>query len=358
MRVTKDEYPIEDFDRRNHGDWFLTSSAISWALGYCFGRWDIRYATGQRQPPKLPDPFDPLPVSPPGMLQNAGGLPAAQSDVPGDYPLRISWPGILIDDESHPEDIVARVRDSLAVIWGERSATIEQEACEILCVRTLRDYFSEGKSGGNFFKDHLKRYSKSRRKAPIYWPLSTESGGYTLWFYYHRLSGDSLYTAVTQFIVPRQEEAAATFARLGAKQERSKAEDKELESAQTLVAELATLKDSLLEIAKFWKPNLNDGVQITAAPLWKHFRLGAWQKDLKDTWSNLQKGEYDWAHLAHSTWPERVIPKCTTDRSLAIAHGHEQALWEEVENAKGKLVWQPKKDAKEIAEELVRLHRK
>ena len=158
--------------------------------------------------------------------------------------------------------------------------------------------------------------------------------------------------------MPRQEEAAATFARLGAKQERSKAEDKELESAQTLVAELATLKDSLLEIAKFWKPNLNDGVQITAAPLWKHFRLGAWQKDLKDTWSNLQKGEYDWAHLAHSTWPERVIPKCTTDRSLAIAHGHEQALWEEVENAKGKLVWQPKKDAKEIAEELVRLHRK
>ena len=68
------------------------------------------------------------------------------------------------------------VGPALAVIWGERSAAIEQEACEILGVRTLRDYFAEKKSGGKFFKDHLKRYSKSRRKAPIYWPLSTYSG--------------------------------------------------------------------------------------------------------------------------------------------------------------------------------------
>jgi hypothetical protein len=338
----------------------IAESTISYFLGVIVARWDIRYATGEHQAHKVPDPFDPLPACPPGMLQNESGLPLSIAELTelnaeGSYPLRVSIDGILVDDAGHPsEDIVARVREALAVIWGERSGAIEQEACDILKVKELRDYFSEGKSGGKFFKDHLKRYSKSRRKAPIYWPLSTESGGYTLWFYYHRLSEDSLYTAVTQFIVPRQEEAAATFARLGAKQARSKAEDKELESAQTLVAELATLKDSLLEIAKFWKPNLNDGVQITAAPLWKHFRLGAWQKVLKDTWSQLQKGEYDWAHLAHSTWPERVIPKCTTDRSLAIAHGHEQALWEEVTDDKGKTKWQPKKDAAQIAESLVK----
>jgi len=152
---------------------------------------------------------------------------------------------------------------------------------------------------------------------------------------------------------PKQEDAAKTFAHLNAKNDRSKAEDKELETAQLLVAELATFRDSLLEIAKVWRPNLNDGVQITAAPLWKHFRLPAWQKKLKATWTNLEKGEYDWAHLAHSIWPERVIPKCTTDRSLAIAHGHEAALWEEVENTKGKLSWQPKADAQEIVEALI-----
>ena len=83
---------------------------LSYILGTAFGRWDIRYATGERQSPELPEPFDPLPVCPPGMLQNAEGLPAEPKDVPADYPLRISWPGILVDDENHPEDIVARAK--------------------------------------------------------------------------------------------------------------------------------------------------------------------------------------------------------------------------------------------------------
>ena len=26
-------------------------------------------------------------------------------------------------------------------------------------------------------------------------------------------------------------------------------------------------------------------------------------------------------------WPERVVPKCATDRSLAIAHGLEDVFW-------------------------------
>jgi hypothetical protein len=33
-------------------------------------------------------------------------------------------------------------------------------------------------------------------------------------------------------------------------------------------------------------------------------------------------------------WPERVIPKCASDRSLAIAHGLEEELW--AEDAGGK----------------------
>jgi hypothetical protein len=42
---------------------------------------------------------------------------------------------------------------------------------------------------------------------------------------------------------------------------------------------------------------------------------------LKDTWAKLEKGDYDWAHLALNYWPERVREKCKTDKSLAIAHG-------------------------------------
>lgn len=100
--------------------------------------------------------------------------------------------------------------------------------------------------------------------------------------------------------------------------------------------ELQEFRDELLRLAKLpWRPNLNDGVQITAAPLWKLFRLPKWQKTLKETWQTLEnpKGEYDWAHLAMTLWPQRVVPKCAKDRSLAIAHDVEDLFW--VEEGKG-----------------------
>ena len=332
----------------------FTSDALAFLIGTTLGRWDIRYATGERQPPELPDPFDPLPICPPGMLQNAEGLPAEPADVPTDYPLRISWPGILVDDATHPEDIVTRVEDALKVIWKDRWEAIELEACEFLGVKSLRDYFRRPAA---FFADHLKRYSKSRRQAPIYWPLSTESGSYTLWIYYHRLTPDTLFACITNFVAPKQEQTERTLARLGAKNPRTAAEEKEYEAAAALIGELATFRAELERLAKIWKPNLNDGVQITAAPLWSLFRLPKWQKTLKETWQELEKGDYDWAHLALSLWPERVIPKCVKDRSLAIAHGFDEALWEEVSEKKGKkkavTTWKPRKDAAETVARLV-----
>ena len=80
------------------------------------------------------------------------------------------------------------------------------------------------------------------------------------------------------------------------------------------------------------------------------FQHTAWQKKLKETWEKLEEGEYDWAHLAASMWPERVLRKCHQDRSLAIAHDVEDIFWQEVEvpimrgkkpTGKTKLEWQP-----------------
>jgi len=315
------------------------TSLIAWLIGVILGRWDIRYATGERQAPELPDPFDPLPVCPPGMLQNADGLPAAPSDVPDDYPLPITWPGILVSDPGHPEDIVARVRDALAVIWGDRASAIEQEACEILGVRTLRDYFAEKKSGGKFFKDHLKRYSKSRRQAPIYWPLSTESGTYTLWLYYHRLDDQTLYSCIANFVVPKIEQIENDLSRLQQLQQAGQTDaqtSNEVAKLNDLLKELRNFQDELKRLAPIWKPNLNDGVQITAAPLWALFRLKAWQKKLKETWTKLEKGDYDWAHLAYSIWPDRVKEKCIKDKSLAIAHDLEDLYVEPPAKKKAK----------------------
>jgi len=333
--------PVSSFIACLNNDADALSHSPSFWFGTAFGRWDIRYATGERQSPPLPDPFDPLPVCPPGMLQNAEGLPAEPKDVPADYPLRISWPGILVDDENHPEDIVARVREAIEVIWKDRAEAIEQEACGILGVKTLREYLGKPTK---FFADHLNRYSKSRRQAPIYWPLSTRSCSYTLWLYYHRLSDQTLHTCLADFLDPkiRRVQADLDAQRSGGKSQRAG-------ELQEFLDELKDLREEIERVIKLpWKPNLNDGVLITASPLWKLFRLPKWQKDLKACWEKLGKGDYDWAHLAHSIWPQRVEKACERDRSIAIAHGLEHLCKVEPPKPKKK---RGKKKAEDLAPE-------
>jgi hypothetical protein len=100
--------------------------------------------------------------------------------------------------------------------------------------------------------------------------------------------------------------------------------DLQFEERQTLELELMEFRDTLLKIAQSYQPNHDDGVQISAAPLWPLFRHKLWQKVLKDTWTKLEKSDYDWAHLAINYWLNRVREKCKTDKSLAIAHGLEE----------------------------------
>jgi hypothetical protein len=78
---------------------------------------------------------------------------------------------------------------------------------------------------------------------------------------------------------------------------------------------------------------------IGVAPLWPLFRHKPWRTRRKDTWAKLEKGDYDWAHLAMASWPDRVREKCKTDKSLAIAHGLEDLYVEpeaKPKKAKGK----------------------
>lgn len=84
-------------------------------------------------------------------------------------------------------------------------------------------------------------------------------------------------------------------------------------------------------------PNLDDGVVLTMAALWRLVPPHKpWQKELKARWAELAAGKYDWSHIAMHLWPERVVPKCASDRSLAIAHGVEDVFWVEGADAKWK----------------------
>ncbi len=275
-----------------------SDSLLSWSLGVAFGRFDWRLATGDREAPHDPDPFDPLPAKSPGML-------------PDDAEPFYSHSGILVDDHGHPNDLARLIEEVLARVDAMMPADVR---------RWLQR---------DFFKFHLKQYSKSRRKAPIYWPLSTSSGSYTLWLYYPSLTDQTLFTAVNDFIEPKLNQVGQDVAALRTKGSARSAEDeKSLEKLQSLEAELIELRETLLEIAPTYRPNHDDGVQITAAPLWRLFRHRPWQNALKTTWEKIEKGDYDWAHLAMTYWPDRVRKKCKTDKSLAIAHDLE-GLYEE-----------------------------
>ncbi|MEW8418928.1 MAG: hypothetical protein AB2690_16930, partial [Candidatus Thiodiazotropha endolucinida] len=295
---------------------------LSWSVGVAMGRFDIRTMTDERIIDSSDDPYRPLPAQSPGML-------------PADKSPYCIHSGILVVEEGHKLDLPGLVYSVLEDIDYETDFTFP-----------IRKWIRK-----DFFQLHLKQYSKSRRQAPIYWPLQTPSGSYTLWVYYHRLTEQTLYTCVNDFVEPKLKSVTEDLNTLRSKSARSSQEEKELARLTDLEAELKDFRDELLRIAKFWKPNLNDGVQITASPIWKLFQHKPWQKKLKQTWEKLEKGDYDWAHLACSIWPERVLSKCHQDRSLAIAHDVEDIFWHEVEvpivrrgrdTGDTKLEWQPK----------------
>ena len=328
----------------------LAADLLAYALGAAFGRWDVRVATGQKPAPPDPDPFDPLPVCPPGMLQDAAGLPATPTDVQGDYPLRISWLGILVDDPHHPEDIGQRLREFFELLWPDRADAMEQEACALLGVKSLREYFHKP---AGFFADHLKRYSKSRRQAPIYWPLSSPKGLYTVWLYYHRLTADTLFSVLRDHVKPKleYEERRANQLKQEAGATPSPSHRREIVEAEGLVEDVRAFLDELSGAAALFRPNLNDGVIINHAPLWRMIGLPKWRKDVHAVWEELVNGKYDWAHLAMHLWPGRVVPKCATDRSLAIAHGLEDVFWFEGSDGKWKSRPQPTRSIADLVHE-------
>jgi hypothetical protein len=192
-----------------------------------------------------------------------------------------------------------------------------------------------------FFPLHIKIYSRSRRKAPIYWQLATPSASYSVWLYVHAFTKDSIYNLQNDFVAVKLgfEEGKLETLRKGAGQNPDAPSRRELAAQETFVEELRAFLEEVRRVAPLWNPNLDDGVIVNFAPLWRLVpQHKSWQKDLKATWDALCAGEYEWSHLAMHLWPERVVPLCATDRSLAIAHGLEEIFW--IEGSDGK--WKPR----------------
>ncbi len=303
-------------------------SLVSYAVGIAFGRWDVRIGRDPSLAPRLPGPFDPLPRCGPGALVGPDGLPAesgrivseawlrarpdaihlpAVADVskefiPDDlYPARVAWDGILVDDPGHPEDVVRHIEDVMATLLAERAELVEKDVCTQLQAVDLRSYLRNPKG---FFEAHVRRYTKSGRKAPIYWLLQSSRKNYGLWLYYHRLTRDTILKALGKFVEPkirgegtRLKELTGQVAALAEtlpRRERSKLE-KEIERQEALLDELGAFKAALERVAALcYEPDLDDGVVLNIAPF---HELTPW-KEARAYWKELLDGGYEWSTIA------------------------------------------------------------
>jgi hypothetical protein len=325
----------------------LAAELVSWAVGVAFGRFDVRFATGDRELPGEPEPFDPLPVCSPAMLVGEDGLPVASR--PMGYPFDFPESGVLVDDPGDPRDLTAAVRAVFDVVFGAGADARWDEAAALLDARghELRAWLRS-----SFFEQHLRLHSKSRRKAPILWQLGTPSGRYSIWLYAHRLTDDTFFQLQNDVLAPKlaYEERQLTNLVQEARGSASARERRAIEAQESFVEELRLLLEEVKGVAPLWKPTLDDGIVLVMAPLWRPVPHKPWQRELKKKWTELVAGKYDWAQLAMRLWPERVVPKCADDRSLAIAHRLEDTFW--VEDKDGN--WQPREQPTTAVDVLIR----
>lgn len=308
----------------------VSVDVVCYLLGIAFGRWEPSL-----QRFKKSDPLNALLPTVPG--QRASALADVER--------------ILVDDEGHVDDIITaleyvqRQLEEFGVCSDELS-----RACEEI---DSRNSDARWVVRTQLFSLHLDRYTRSRRRVPIYWQLATPTASYSVWLYIHAVGKDTLFRVQSDYVAPKvlHEERRLALLTSELRDSATAERRKQLAAQEALVQELRAFLDEIKRVAPLWRPSLDDGVIINFAPLWRLVPQNkVWQKELKSTWDELCEGKYDWARLAMHLWPERVVPKCGKDRSLAIAHGLEDVFW--VEGTDGK--WTARTTLTKSVDELVK----
>ena len=260
---------------------------LSYLVGAALGRWDVRIASRALEPPPLPSPYDALPPTSRGMLVGENGLPLPQS--PAGYPLHVPSDRLLHDEPGHPSDVVGLIEGAIKFL------ETASEPSELTLRREVKDL--RRRLRGRFFPDHVKDYSASRRYAPIYWYLAVPSREWGLWVYAPALSREMLFAIAGS--------AGDKLQRL--REQARQLRDRHLDTADRAVVERVERIESLAnEIEQFaehaekvaqsgWRPDLNDGLILCAAPLERLFVDDAWRKRVAQYRKDLEKKKYPWA---------------------------------------------------------------
>lgn len=274
-------------------------------VGMAFGRWDTAFAKGEKAIPAFGDVFDALPFMP---VVSQGEEPCpAQLAVPSD--------GIMTNEEESPLCLASHVREVMILLWGDRADDMEYELCQLIGCKSLQAYLS---SPTGFFDYHFKRYTKSRRKAPIYWLLASEDGTVDYWIYYPKLNKNTL----PQLIIQLREKGEQLRTRLNAAlTAHDKTQETQVRAEQEQVEGMMEKLNRIIEAG--YVPNHDDGVPVTAAPLQHLAASRLWRTECEKNMEILEKGDYDWSHLAMSMYPARVAQKAKKDWCMALTHGLE-----------------------------------
>ncbi|MEM0498295.1 MAG: BREX-1 system adenine-specific DNA-methyltransferase PglX [Methanothrix sp.] len=235
--------------------------------------------------------------------------------------------GVATLDEGHQDDLARKVWEALEIALGEHGASeiIETALGEGHPEMLLRDYLKR-----DFWKRHLQQY----RKRPIYWLLQSPNRSFSVYVFHERATRDTLPLILGMRYVA---------GRINQLRNRIIETQKEMESAEgrarrTLEKHLDNLSDMLSDVEEFekrirrvlelrnergetvgWAPEIDDGVMLNLAPLRE---LIPWSEPQR-FWRELEEGRYDWSRTAMRYWPDRVLEKCRSNRSYAIAHGLE-----------------------------------
>jgi len=237
------------------------------------------------------------------------------NNAPSEYGVDIPENGLLCNQQKSPFNLASRVRDVMHLLWHHKADDLEYELCQLMGVKSLQVYLTQPTG---FFDYHFKRYTKSRRKAPIYWPLSSAYGSLTYWVYYPRLSKNTLPNLVMALRTEEDRLRSQLNANLTA---RDNVQATALRSEQEQVENMKKELNRVMGLG--YVPNHDDGVPVTAAPLVRLIAHAGWRNECQANMDALEKGDYDWSHLALSLYPARVTQKAKSDWCLALTHGLE-----------------------------------
>jgi len=212
---------------------------ISWCVGCMFGRYS-------------PDK--------PGLIL------ANQGETLKDFLDRVPEPSFLpdedniipvLDDEYFADDIVARFKKFIEILFGRQHFTTNIRFIEESLGMDIRKYFVK-----EFHKDHLQRY----KKRPIYWLISSPAGSFNALIYMHRYNNQTMSKIFNDYL---KEFRSKLISRLKDIQDGIFTGNNPVKEEDRLRKQLKDVEDFILTMTPFaMNPitiDLDDGVKVNIA---------------------------------------------------------------------------------------------